>query len=244
MGGLSVSARRIRARLSSRLSLLYVCSIVLFMGVSFNPYTIVTELLDTSLFNVLHVKHQRLTLKEQHHIALCIARGLASLHGHAVPIVHRDMKSLNILVSNDLVSVKICDLGMVKLKAAQGQKLESNGTVSAHAGRQHPHTQHTATVARTSYSALLTGRMGRARLTRNSGSGVRAKGARAAELQQREQGAARSRASHTQQHTPRCNRARIELRAENRRSSLSFSPSVFLSASSPACLHTAALDGT
>ena len=98
------------------------------MGVSFNPYTIVTELLDTSLFNVLHVQHRKLTLKEQHHIALCIARGLASLHGHAIPIVHRDMKSLNILVSNDLSIVKICDLGMVKLKAAQGQRLESNGT--------------------------------------------------------------------------------------------------------------------
>ena len=70
-------------------------NIVLFMGVSFNPYCIVTELLDTSLFDVIHVQKRRLTPQQQQHIALGIARGLASLHGHQIPIVHRDMKSLN-----------------------------------------------------------------------------------------------------------------------------------------------------
>lgn len=70
-------------------------NIVLFMGVTFNPYSIVTELLDTSLFAVLHQQRRVLTPQQQVHVALGVARGLASLHGHAVPIVHRDIKSLN-----------------------------------------------------------------------------------------------------------------------------------------------------
>lgn len=65
------------------------------MGVTFNPYSIVTELLDTSLFAVLHQQRRVLTPQQQVHVALGVARGLASLHGHAVPIVHRDIKSLN-----------------------------------------------------------------------------------------------------------------------------------------------------
>ena len=75
--------------------LLFPANIVLFMGVTFNPYSIVTELLDTSLFAVLHQQRRVLTPQQQVHVALGVARGLASLHGHAVPIVHRDIKSLN-----------------------------------------------------------------------------------------------------------------------------------------------------
>ncbi len=83
-------------------------NIVLFMGVSFNPYCIVTELLDMSLFDVLHKQRRVLSFQQKAHIALGIARGLASLHAHSPPIIHRDIKSLNVLVSKDLVSVKIC----------------------------------------------------------------------------------------------------------------------------------------
>lgn len=77
------------------------------MGVCFQPPCLVTELLDTSLFDVLYKAKQVLTNRQKVHIALGVARGLASLHGHSPPIVHRDVKSLNILVSSDLVSVKV-----------------------------------------------------------------------------------------------------------------------------------------
>jgi len=109
-------------------------NIILFMGVTMSPPCIVTELMDTSLFSVLHQERRVLSPKQQLTVALGIARGLASLHAQPVPIVHRDVKSLNVLLSfspdrerKEILAVKICDLGMVKLKQNPAI-LESTGT--------------------------------------------------------------------------------------------------------------------
>jgi serine/threonine protein kinase len=119
--------------IADELTRLYYSASLSLVGVCFQPPCLVTELLDTSLFAVLHTDRIQLSQKQKVHIALGVARGVASLHGHAVPIVHRDLKSLNVLVSNDFKQggvglVKICDLGMVKTKAAQGQRLDASGT--------------------------------------------------------------------------------------------------------------------
>lgn len=104
-------------------------NIVLFMGVCFNPYCIVTELLDMSLYQLLHVFHTQLSLSQQFSIARSISRAIVSLHSHNPPLMHRDLKSLNVLLSNDLSLVKICDLGLIKLKEMTTQFHTSTGTV-------------------------------------------------------------------------------------------------------------------
>lgn len=39
-----------------------------------------------------------------------------SLHEKNPRVIHRDLKSLNVLLSDDLKIVKLCDLGLVRLK--------------------------------------------------------------------------------------------------------------------------------
>lgn len=45
------------------------------------------------------------------HVAYEIAKGLEYLH-HTAHILHGDMKSYNVLLSNDMKRVKICDFGV------------------------------------------------------------------------------------------------------------------------------------
>jgi serine/threonine protein kinase len=59
--------------------------------------TIVMELMDNgSLYNVLHVRHDPLSLLQRMRMARHCALGLAHLHSKGV--LHRDIKSMNILV--------------------------------------------------------------------------------------------------------------------------------------------------
>jgi serine/threonine protein kinase len=68
---------------------------------------LITELVKgNSLEDILHLKKITLSIQEIITIAIQLADTLAYLHHHGV--VHRDVKSGNILVSNDMI-VKICD---------------------------------------------------------------------------------------------------------------------------------------
>ena len=73
---------------------------------------IVYELVDNSLFTVLHMKRNiELTMPLRVKIALDCAR--VYLYMHNLGIVHRDIKSHNVLIDNNF-NVKVCDFGLAR----------------------------------------------------------------------------------------------------------------------------------
>lgn len=73
-----------------------------------------------SLFQLLHMKKNQfeLTMTQRVKIALDAAR--VFLYMHTLGIVHRDIKSHNILIDHNL-EVKVCDFGLARFKADLGK---------------------------------------------------------------------------------------------------------------------------
>jgi serine/threonine protein kinase len=79
------------------------------------PFCLVTEFMSNgSLFDVLKSKQGGLTPTDRTVIALDIARGMEYMHERNM--IHRDLKSLNILL-DDNRRARICDFGLVRLKS-------------------------------------------------------------------------------------------------------------------------------
>ncbi|XWS66737.1 hypothetical protein CRYUN_Cryun05aG0226400 [Craigia yunnanensis] len=96
-------------------------NIVLFMGAVTKPpnLSIVTEYLSRgSLYRLLHKPSVREVLDERRRLSMAydVAKGMNYLHRHNPPIVHRDLKSPNLLVDKKY-TVKVCDFGLSRLKA-------------------------------------------------------------------------------------------------------------------------------
>uniref|UniRef100_J3LDE4 non-specific serine/threonine protein kinase n=1 Tax=Oryza brachyantha TaxID=4533 RepID=J3LDE4_ORYBR len=96
-------------------------NIVLFMGAVTQPpnLSIVTEYLSRgSLYRILHKHGARENLDEKRRLSMAfdVARGMNYLHKRNPPIVHRDLKSPNLLVDKKY-TVKVCDFGLSRLKA-------------------------------------------------------------------------------------------------------------------------------
>lgn len=85
---------------------------------------IVYELVDNSLFNMLHMKRNvEISLPVRVKIALDCAR--VYLYMHNLGIVHRDIKSHNVLVDNNF-NVKVCDFGLAKFIVSSTPSLLSH----------------------------------------------------------------------------------------------------------------------
>ncbi|XP_020113919.1 dual specificity protein kinase shkB-like [Ananas comosus] len=93
-------------------------NILLFMGAVTSPQRlcIVTEFLPRgSLFRMLQKNTTKLDWRRRTQMALDIARGMNYLHHCNPPIIHRDLKSSNLLVDRNW-TVKVGDFGLSRLK--------------------------------------------------------------------------------------------------------------------------------
>ncbi|KAF7818741.1 serine/threonine-protein kinase CTR1 [Senna tora] len=96
-------------------------NIVLFMGAVTQPpnLSIVTEYLSRgSMYRLLHKPGAQEMLDERRRLSMAydVAKGMNYLHKRNPPIVHRDLKSPNLLVDKKY-TVKVCDFGLSRLKA-------------------------------------------------------------------------------------------------------------------------------
>ena len=106
----------------------YHCNIVQFLGAREDQHlcpNIVMELMDGNLRNF--IEHQNCQMQQQDivSIALDVAKGLSYLHQHNPPILHRDLKTDNILMKRG--TAKIGDLGSAKTQ--QDNMTQNCGTV-------------------------------------------------------------------------------------------------------------------
>ena len=74
-------------------------NIVAFLGANVEQLAIVTEfVVQGSLFDLLRNRSTEITIPLALRIALDIARGMSYLHAANPPIIHRDLKSPNVLI--------------------------------------------------------------------------------------------------------------------------------------------------
>ncbi|KAI4326269.1 hypothetical protein MLD38_031598 [Melastoma candidum] len=93
-------------------------NVVLFMGAVTRPpnLSIVTEFLPRgSLYRLIHRPNNQLDERRRLRMALDAARGMNYLHNCNPVIVHRDLKTPNLLVDRNWV-VKVCDFGLSRMK--------------------------------------------------------------------------------------------------------------------------------
>mmetsp|Transcript_27070 Transcript_27070/g.26705 ORF Transcript_27070/g.26705 Transcript_27070/m.26705 type:complete len:241 (+) Transcript_27070:845-1567(+) len=99
-------------------------NLILFMGACSEPQMIIVSEFcgGDTLFKLLHErKNITLTWKQKLKILRDVARGMHYLHVNDPPLLHRDLKSLNLLLleeinsPNDKIQIKITDFGVTRM---------------------------------------------------------------------------------------------------------------------------------
>jgi len=101
-------------------------NIILFMGATTGKeLQIVTELLDGDLEHLLQKEGKRMSLYERLTLAKDAALGMNWLHKSTPAIIHRDLKTANLLYAQvgDIYQVKVCDFGLSDIKPKKQTKL-------------------------------------------------------------------------------------------------------------------------
>ncbi|CAM0946183.1 unnamed protein product [Alopecurus aequalis] len=115
VSGVALEQFRCEVRIMSRLR---HPNVVLFLGYVTQPpnLSILTEYLPRgSLYRLLHRPNSKVDETRRLKMALDVAKGMNYLHSSHPTIVHRDLKSPNLLVDKNWV-VKVSDFGMSRLK--------------------------------------------------------------------------------------------------------------------------------
>lgn len=85
------------------------------------------------VFSRYRKKYERIDILAVKNWARQILRGLAYLHGHDPPVIHRDLKCDNIFVNGHLGQVKIGDLGLAAVLRGAQQAHSVIGSLFNHA---------------------------------------------------------------------------------------------------------------
>ena len=90
------------------------------MGACMTPPNLcfVMELCETSLYNILHVNREDFTERDAIQCAIDVGSAIEYLHAQKPVIIHRDIKSHNILRALN-GAMKLCDFGLVNSKVTQ-----------------------------------------------------------------------------------------------------------------------------
>lgn len=101
-------------------------NLVNFLGYCLEPNAIVMEYLPQNLHDYLIENRGKLESQQMVDFAYDIARGMEYLHRHS--IIHRDLKSFNILLDENL-NVKIADFGIARVKS-NTSTMTTTGTIA------------------------------------------------------------------------------------------------------------------
>lgn len=105
-------------------------NVLLFMGAVIEPpnLCIVTQFLPRgSLYRILHKSDAKIDATLRLKMAIDVARGMCYLHSFKPPIIHRDLKSPNLLVDKDW-TVKVSDFGLSRSRAKTLEPWSRAGT--------------------------------------------------------------------------------------------------------------------
>lgn len=105
-----------------------------FYGACIQPlnFYMVTELMSNDLFSILRLPHEAERYKWSgifgKEVLIGVASGLNYLHSRKPPVVHRDIKSPNILVMDGVA--KIADVGVARTMAASDMTAQKGFTIA------------------------------------------------------------------------------------------------------------------
>ncbi|KAE8694928.1 putative serine/threonine-protein kinase WNK4 [Hibiscus syriacus] len=86
-----------------------------WVDVDRRTFNFITEMFTSGTLREYRQRYQRVDMRAVKSWARQILQGLAYLHGHDPPVIHRDLKCDNIFVNGHLGQVKIGDLGLAAI---------------------------------------------------------------------------------------------------------------------------------
>lgn len=86
-----------------------------WIDVDRRTFNFITEMFTSGTLREYRTKYTQVDIRAVKNWACQILRGLAYLHGHDPPVIHRDLKCDNIFVNGHLGQVKIGDLGLAAI---------------------------------------------------------------------------------------------------------------------------------